>query len=1040
MVRMQRHQRIAACALVVFGLLSLRVASAKNAPRLTLTARVPFRVGVVPYSDPSKSSDPDVLENYLSRYFEAVSKDTRTESASLTVQMVKGSYYQILQWLRDGSLDAAIVSPFSAYLLTNDRNLAAFPLIEFVRPHRDEMHTAAHVRAEKNGVALPDANKRYDECLQEIIRSLSDPSLPETCQIRLVNHLSTTGFVQPLAHAKDFIRRKGLSAERQEEFWTKFLERSQFSIWHNGGESPQKHILTISFDFQANSAGEPLSIFDDPGFFNDVLLVAVRRQTPAPPAANDKDRLAAVVAEERLARERGVPPSLPDGVLGILVSSVDESGQGLNPRSPWVHAASMMTKTPPGKTTAPGYVGIAPWKDDNRQRLAQSINRTFDSATDGAPLRHLYNEWYNKGHYDFTIDELIALFNVDQITRRTPCAAIVLPGGGVRATYQAVILDSLYNRKVENSGPCVGAMSQPGQRLLKITSIAGTSGGALLGALTAHRTTDRSNVLTDSWVEDGSVKTTPSAVFPPLGVFRWLSILLALIVFAGISALQPGSARAQRPRLPMREVPVWFTVALTVIIIFAPSLIWRNTLLNPAYHPAYEGAAFLFILLWAHFFHSASATTRSPLSGKGVIFGIVLSVLGLYAAGVMIAFSTKPEDKKSLWRIGKWWIRKSHGTVFWSVASCAAVIMVISGVVLIARSTGLRLDRSRAGMYRYAFVVLLLLMILTAAFFGVGLVFGEVTVLEMTSAYWVWVLAGALFASRLIVEITRRQHFLTRGFDFLVNPSGTAPFPYTPTLMLVTWGGIGIAVYLIFVAPALYSGEKGRQTFRAALQSCIGHKGMQREPLVPLVVSVTGFGAQVRDFDPYRGDYYAYLDSWKGRMAAVRESLYPLHSPSFDDAVFASGSPFPIYPATSVRLEDKHRPGLFVDGGYAHRVPIDAALATGASQILVIENVARRGADTATKENSRVGALAVNVGKAFEYLFDRSQQVDLERSKSVLVGTIYPDWTEDDPFLMDFREDIVRWLQSQAEADLKRHRVGRIESWGTPLNTVKRHL
>ncbi|HXH39553.1 MAG TPA: hypothetical protein VNN08_13060, partial [Thermoanaerobaculia bacterium] len=521
-----------------------------------------------------------------------------------------------------------------------------------------------------------------------------------------------------------------------------------------------------------------------------------------------------------------------------------------------------------------------------------------------------------------------------------------------------------------------------------------------------------------------------STVFPPLGVFRWISILLTLIVFAGVSAVHLDTERSTRS-----ELPVWLTVSLTGVIAGAPFLIWRNTLLNPAYHPAYEGMAFLVVVMTAHYFHSVSTVTCSPVNRIGIVAGVLLTMVSFYAATAMIALSTRSE-KKGLSPFQHWWLRSSHGTKFWSLVSAAVPILIIIGLVVIAISLGIRPDRSRKRMYVKAILVLFLLLSLTAIFFWFGYASGDVTELEMTSAYWVWVLTGALFSAKLIVEIARphRGHRHLEGFNFLVTPSGLAPFPYTPTLTLVGWGGIGIAVYLIFVAPALYSGEKGRQTFQEALKSSIGLRGMQREPIVPLVVSVTGFGAQLRDFDRYRGDYYAYLGYWRTRIAAVRDSLHPLSARPFDDAVFASGSPFPIYPAASVELESSRRPGLFVDGGYAHRVPIEAALATGAGQILVIENIARRDADAATNENSRVGALAVNIGKAFEYLFDRSQQVDLERSKSVLVGTIYPDWTEDDPFLMDFRETVVRWLQSEADGDLSRHRVGRIESWGMPLN------
>jgi|GEM_PF-6797866 len=1029
---MNRNRVLGICLLFIG--MTAAVSAVNGSP--TVTAKLPLRVGVVPYSDPSKSKDPDVLEDYLARYFSAVTANTRTESAELSVRMVKGSYYQILQWLRDGTLDAAVVSPFSAYLVMNDRNLAAFPLIEFVRPHSpsDEGHTAARVRAEKNGHPLSDPNKRYDECLDEIAASLLDPKIQHTCQIQLVNHLSTTGFVQPIAHAKEYIRtHRQLTVNEEETFWTRFLEWSRFSIWHNGGQAPPKNLTIISFDYRAGSSGDRLTIPHDPGNFNDVLLLAVKRRTPATPGRDDAERFTAIKSEQEAAR------SALTGMLGIVVTSMDGT-KGLNRTSPWAIAASTMKKTAlPENKEAPGYVGVSPWMNDRRDLLSESIRRTFaltqadppDPNYAPQPLARLYTEWYERGHYAFTIDELIDMLNVDQITRHSPCAALVLPGGGVRATYQSVILDSLYNDKIENAGPCRAKNSLPGQTHLQITSIAGTSGGALLGALAAHRTNAHSHVLENQWIANGKVITTPSKVFPPLGVFRWISILLTLVVFAGVSAIHLPTSSQESP-----ELPVWFTVSLTGVIAGAPFLIWRNTLLNPSYHPAYEGLAFMLVVLTAHYFHSVCVVTDRTVHRGWFLAGAGLAIAGVYAATVMISLSTHSESQHGLSHLKIWWLHHSRGTVFWSMVSTAGAAVVIAGIVIMARSLGVRPDSARKRMYREAFPVLLLLVTLTTAFFWIGRKSGDVTELEMTSAYWVWVLTGALFSAKLIVEIARpyRGHRHLEGFNFLVTPSGMAPFPYTPTLTLVAWGSIGIAVYLIFIAPALYSGERGRQTFQEALKKSVRLPGMQSTPIVPLVVSVTGFGAQFRDFDRYRGDYYAYLDSWKNSVGPARESLYPLSSQQFDDAVFASGSPFPIYPAASVSLESRRRPGLFVDGGYAHRVPIEAALATHAGQILVIENIARRDVDAATKENSRAGALAINIGKAFEYLFDRSQQVDLDRSKSVLVGTIYPDWTNDDPFLMDFRETVVQWLQSEANGDLMSHRVGRIESWGMPLN------
>src|SRR4029077_14019091 len=52
------------------------------------------------------------------------------------------------------------------------------------------------------------------------------------------------------------------------------------------------------------------------------------------------------------------------------------------------------------------------------------------------------------------------------------------------------------------------------------------------------------------------------------------------------------------------------------------------------------------------------------------------------------------------------------------------------------------------------------------------------------------------------------------------------------------------------------------------------------------------------------------------------------------DVVFASGSPYPVFPAHAVKGE-KDR---LVDGGYANNVPIDAAQSVGADEVLIVES------------------------------------------------------------------------------------------------------
>lgn len=90
-----------------------------------------LRVGYTTFERPDflieKSSALELIESYL----ESISERSRWDrgfEVPLDFAVHLGNYYQTYSWLRDGYLDAAVVSPFVAYLL---RNRGFVPLAEF---------------------------------------------------------------------------------------------------------------------------------------------------------------------------------------------------------------------------------------------------------------------------------------------------------------------------------------------------------------------------------------------------------------------------------------------------------------------------------------------------------------------------------------------------------------------------------------------------------------------------------------------------------------------------------------------------------------------------------------------------------------------------------------------------------------------------------------------------------------------------------------------------------------------------------------------
>jgi hypothetical protein len=157
-----------------------------------------------------------------------------------------------------------------------------------------------------------------------------------------------------------------------------------------------------------------------------------------------------------------------------------------------------------------------------------------------------------------------------------------------------------------------------------------------------------------------------------------------------------------------------------------------------------------------------------------------------------------------------------------------------------------------------------------------------------------------------------------------------------------------------------------------------------------------------------------------------------------DEVVFASGSPFPIFPAHLLGLKDKsglHKEAL-VDGGYSNNEPVDAALSVGAEQALIVESSNPLGPSGTVSGPARwpglTGPLVADMLRIPGFLFERSQQVDRLSRRGLFVVSLSPWRDEADwPPLFDFRRKVVERLRDVADKDLSR-RVGLVESWGPP--------
>ena len=263
-----------------------------------------------------------------------------------------------------------------------------------------------------------------------------------------------------------------------------------------------------------------------------------------------------------------------------------------------------------------------------------------------------------------------------------------------------------------------------------------------------------------------------------------------------------------------------------------------------------------------------------------------------------------------------------------------------------------------------------------------------------------------------------------------------------------------LLLWTVVVSPSLYSGCRADETFRKMQVDFNGFQGDKGanppQFLSNLLVTTTSLGRKIQGSSrAFHGDFYCCLDGEECSQARGRRSnVLRFRLEQFPRAVFASGSPFPIFPAllltprgekpgtmSPTEVDDR---GLFIDGGYAHNVPIEGAQVVGADQVLLIRN-ARRERDSPATAASNYGdftllsPLAWDASNILPFLFERSQQVDSAVTGKMFVASLAPDPDHGKPpFLMDFRDATVKSLVDYAHDDYRHRRIGQVESWGMP--------
>lgn len=125
--------------------------------------------------------------------------------------------------------------------------------------------------------------------------------------------------------------------------------------------------------------------------------------------------------------------------------------------------------------------------------------------------------------------------------------------------------------------------------------------------------------------------------------------------------------------------------------------------------------------------------------------------------------------------------------------------------------------------------------------------------------------------------------------------------------------------------------------------------------------------------------------------------------------MIASGTIFPVFPArTFIDPTGRNEDLYVVDGGFAHNIPVEAAVDWGATHVIVIEASPRR-------DCMEQAAFLRNVGVAFDHLFAQAQLTDVRSRQKLEIYVLRPD-TEILKTL-DFRTSLIDAALSRGRQD-----------------------
>ncbi|HSK81466.1 MAG TPA: hypothetical protein VLQ45_33740 [Thermoanaerobaculia bacterium] len=706
----------------------------------------------------------------------------------------------------------------------------------------------------------------------------------------------------------------------------------------------------------------------------------------------------------------------------------------------------------------------------------RSVLETLDRNPPLTAFRSLFevDPYFGARTFGFTVEESMALLRQHQQTSGRARLALLLPGGGVKAAYQSRLVDELYRRRYLENVLAPDSAVEP--RPLDVDLVVGTSGGALLGYFVSRLAKNGPWTLSQVlWEKEPRVVMDSADVFGLLDLPRYVSVLAIFLTFAVLLALlslphRPLIKAGLPPERGAWRLRPWLT--LWPVILLVPVFVRTvNGSFSQEHIPEIEGLFYVICASIAMFADQClilKAGEEATERKKPPVHPVVPALAGLVLVTVPLLPVWGEEGS------GRW-IDGSAGFI-----TAGALLVCLGCLCLLAASflSTCSSKRYRLEGARDFGIGFSLSLFHVLAVYGVLVVVmklwpGRFSLLEMTGGFWAWLLAVAFGVGALLVGIgcARRQGTICRGIRFLCSHHPNGSLVSRRFLRLAVITVVALVWWNFVLAPALY-GNKHARTF---LEGTVARFKTEYERVNPnqdsrrltaqLLVPANALERDGTRYFLMVPDRLLECPSiaWNPGTGAswhqyrVRSGELPPGSPScpevqdvspgeVEKVIFASGSPFPIFPAHRVEIPgEKDEKGrtkaqALVDGGYSSNVPVDAARTVFAEQVLIIESENPLGHGSSADDEEGwwqkiprlPGPLVADVLRLPGYLFERSQQVDRLSKRDLFVLSLSPSRDEKDwPLLIDFREPVVRRMRDVAEQDLKR-RIGLVESWGPP--------